>query len=64
MIEKKISVPALMPISFDVQNYQSRIPIQNVIEAGIVMVPAIPVIVLLLAQKYFMQGLVITGAEK
>lgn len=53
----------LMPVSFGVQNYQSLVPIQNVIEASTVIVLIVPVIVLFLAQKYFMQGLVITGAE-
>lgn len=56
--------PKLMPVSFGVQNYQSFIPIQNVIEASTIIVLIVPVIVLILAQKYFMQGMVITGAEK
>ena len=56
--------PKLMPVSFGVQNYQSFIPIQNVIEASSIIVLILPVILLILAQKYFMQGLVITGAEK
>ena len=56
--------PNLMPVSFGVQNYQSFIPIQNVIAASSSLVLIVPVILLILAQKYFMQGLVITGAEK
>ncbi len=56
--------PELMPVSFGVQNYQSYISIDNVIDASAVIVLIIPVIVLLLAQKYFMQGLVITGTER
>ena len=56
--------PKLMPISFGVQNYQSFVPIQNVIEASSLVVLVVPVLILLLAQKYFMQGLVITGAER
>ena len=56
--------PDLMPVSFGVQNYQSLIPIQNVIEASSLVILALPVLILLLAQKYFMQGLVITGAER
>jgi multiple sugar transport system permease protein len=55
--------PDLMPVSFGVQNYQSLLPIDNVISASTVVVLIVPVIVLFLAQKYFMQGLVITGAE-
>jgi len=53
----------LRPISFAVQNYQSLIPIQNVIEASTVIMLIVPVLILVLSQKYFMQGLVITGAE-
>jgi len=56
--------PELMPVSFGVQNYQSLLPIDNVINASTVVVLIVPLIVLLLAQKYFMQGLVITGTEK
>jgi len=55
--------PDLMPISFGVQNYQSLIRIDNVIEASTIIVLIVPVIILFLAQKYFMQGLVITGSE-
>jgi multiple sugar transport system permease protein len=56
--------PALMPLSFGVQSYQSWLPIQNVIAAGSLVVLVIPVIVLLISQRVFMQGLIITGAEK
>ena len=52
-----------MPASFAVQNYQSLIPIQNVIEASTLIMLIVPVLILFLAQRYFMQGLVITGAE-
>jgi len=55
--------PALMPLSFGVQNYQSLLPIQNVIAASSLVVLVIPVIVLLVSQRVFMQGLIITGAE-
>lgn len=54
----------LMPVSFAVQNYQSLIPIENVIEASTVVVLLVPVLILFLAQKYFMQGVVVTGSEK
>ncbi len=56
--------PLLMPVSFGVQVYQSRVPIQNVIEAATIVVLIIPVIVLFISQRMFMQGMVITGAEK
>ncbi len=54
---------AFLPISFAVQNYQSLIRIDNVIEAATIIVLFVPVVVLFLAQKYFLQGLVVTGAE-
>jgi multiple sugar transport system permease protein len=54
---------AFLPISFAVQNYQSLIRIDNLIEAATIIVLFVPVVVLFLAQKYFLQGLVITGAE-
>jgi multiple sugar transport system permease protein len=53
-----------MPVSFGVQIYQSLVPIQNVIEAGSVVVMVIPVIVLILSQRLFMRSMVITGLEK
>jgi multiple sugar transport system permease protein len=55
---------SFMPISFGVQNYQSFVPIQNVISASSIVVLAIPVLVLILTQRFFMRGLVITGMEK
>ncbi|MFN8410873.1 MAG: carbohydrate ABC transporter permease [Anaerolineales bacterium] len=54
----------LMPISFAVQNFQTLVPIENVIEASTVIVLIVPVIFLFLAQKYFMQGVIVTGSEK
>lgn len=55
---------ALMPLSFGMQNYQSRLPIQNVIQAATMVILVVPVLVLFLGQRYFMQGIIITGAEK
>jgi multiple sugar transport system permease protein len=55
---------AFMPVSFGVQTYQSLVPIQNVIEAGSVVVMVVPVIVLILSQRLFMRSLTITGMEK
>jgi multiple sugar transport system permease protein len=55
---------SLMPISFAVQTYQSRLPIQNVIEASTVVILVIPVIILFLSQRMFMQGVIVTGAER
>jgi multiple sugar transport system permease protein len=56
--------PLLMPVSFGVQVYQSRVPIQNVIEAASIVVLMIPVVVLFISQRLFMQGMVITAVEK
>ena len=53
-----------MPISFAVQTYQSRLPIQNVIDASTVVILVIPVIILFISQRMFMQGVIVTGAEK
>ena len=52
---------AFMPVSFGVQVYQSLVPIQNVIEAGSVVVMVIPVVVLILSQRLFMRSMTITG---
>jgi multiple sugar transport system permease protein len=55
--------PSMMPVSFGIQNYQSLTPIENLVQASTLVVLVIPFLVLLLAQKYFMQ-VVITGTEK
>jgi multiple sugar transport system permease protein len=53
-----------LPISFAVQRYNSTRPIQNTIEAANLVLLIIPVIVLMLSQRFFMRGMVITGMEK
>ncbi len=53
-----------MPVSFAVQTYQSLVPIQNMIEAGSVVVLVIPVVILFLSQRFFMRSMIITGMEK
>jgi ABC-type glycerol-3-phosphate transport system permease component len=53
-----------MPLSYGVQTYQSFTPIQNLIEASTIVVLAVPVILLFLFQRFFLQGLVITGMEE
>ena len=55
---------SLMPVSFAMQTYQSRLPIQNVIEASTLVILVIPVIILFLSQRLFMQGVIVTGTEK
>ena len=55
---------SLMPVSFAMQTYQSLLPIQNVIEASTLVILVIPVIILFLSQRLFMQGVIVTGTEK
>jgi multiple sugar transport system permease protein len=55
---------SLMPVSFAMQSYQSVLPTQNVIEASTLVILVIPVIILFLSQRLFMQGVIVTGAEK
>ena len=55
---------ALMPVSFGIQTYQSLIRIDNVIQAATVVALVVPVIILFASQRFFMQGLVITGTER
>lgn len=54
----------LAPISFGVQSFQSLAPIQNQLQAGALILMSVPVIVLLISQRYFMRDIVITGMEK
>lgn len=54
----------LRPISFGVQNFQSLSQSQSQLQASALIIMIVPVIVLLVAQRYFMRNLVITGAEK
>ena len=54
----------LAPISFGVQSFQSLSPIQNQLQAGALILMSVPVIVLLISQRYFMRDIVVTGMEK
>lgn len=54
----------LAPISFGIQNFQSLAPIQNILQASALIVMLVPVVVLLVTQRYFMRDMVITGMEK
>ncbi|MFC1936482.1 carbohydrate ABC transporter permease [Chloroflexota bacterium] len=54
----------LAPISFGIQNYQSLAPIQNDLQASALIIMVVPVLALLISQKYFMRDMVITGLEK
>jgi multiple sugar transport system permease protein len=54
----------LAPISFGVQNFQSLAPIQNQLQASALILMIVPVIVLLISQRYFMRDVVVTGMER
>lgn len=54
----------LIPVSFGVQNFQSLFPNQNMLQASALIVMIVPVVIILMAQRYFMQKLVVTGIEK
>ncbi|GAB4580684.1 MAG: carbohydrate ABC transporter permease [Anaerolineales bacterium] len=54
----------LIPVSFGVQNFQSLFPNQNMLQASALIVMIVPVVIILLAQRSFMQKLVVTGIEK
>jgi len=54
----------LAPVSFGIQNFQSLAPVQNVLQASALIVMLVPVVVLLVTQRYFMRDMVITGMEK
>jgi multiple sugar transport system permease protein len=54
----------LAPISFGVQNYQSLAPVQNMLQASALLIMIVPIVVLLLSQRFFMQNMVVTGMEK
>jgi multiple sugar transport system permease protein len=54
----------LAPISFGIQNFQSLAPIQNLLQASALLIMLVPVVVLLISQRFFMQNMVITGIEK
>jgi multiple sugar transport system permease protein len=54
----------LAPISFGIQNYQGRAPWQNNLQASALIIMVVPVVVLIIAQRYFMRDMVVTGLEK
>ena len=54
----------LAPISFGVQNFQSLAPIQNQLQASALILMIVPVIILIISQRYFMRDVVVTGMEK
>jgi multiple sugar transport system permease protein len=56
--------PALQTVVYGIQNYQSRVPIEHLLQASAIIVMLVPVIVLFASQRYFMRELVVTGTEK
>ena len=60
------SAPAetLLPFPLGVQSFQSLAPIQNQLQAGALILMIVPVIVLIISQRYFMRDMVVTGMEK
>lgn len=54
----------LAPISFGIQNFQSLSPIQNQLQASALILMLVPIIVLIISQRYFMRDVVVTGMEK
>jgi multiple sugar transport system permease protein len=54
----------LIPISFGIQNFQSLAPIQNQLQASALVIMVVPVLVLLISQRYFMRNLIVTGTER
>jgi multiple sugar transport system permease protein len=53
----------LMPLSFAVQPNTSVPPV-NALDATTLLVMALPILLLFLSQRLFLQGMIITGAEK
>jgi multiple sugar transport system permease protein len=55
---------SLSPISFGIQNFQSLFPTQSQLQASALIIMAVPVIILLISQRYFMRDVLVTGTEK
>jgi multiple sugar transport system permease protein len=58
------TAPHLYPVAFWLRQYGGFFPSTNLLQASALMVMIVPAIVLFLSQRIFMQGVVITGAEK
>lgn len=58
------TAPDRFPVSFWLQNYGGLVPAPNLLQASALMVMVVPVVVLFLAQRIFMQGVRVTGSEK
>jgi multiple sugar transport system permease protein len=64
LVSLYMSTTTFKPISFAVQRYVSSRPIENTIQAANMVLLIIPVIVLMLSQRFFMRSMIITGMEK
>ncbi len=58
------TAPHLYPAAFWLRRYSGFFPSTNLLQASALMVMIVPALVLFLSQRIFMQGVVITGAEK
>ncbi|MGB8645565.1 MAG: carbohydrate ABC transporter permease [Anaerolineae bacterium] len=56
--------PDLFTVAYAVQNYGSYFPAPSMLQVSALLVMSVPVLVLFLAQRLFMQNIVITGVEK
>lgn len=56
--------PDLRTVSYSIQTIQSLAPSPAVLQAGALLAMAVPVLVLFLFQRFFMQDMVVTGTEK
>lgn len=56
--------PDLVPLSFGIQNFQTLAPVQNILQASALVMMIVPVVVLLISQRYFMRDMVVTGTER
>lgn len=56
--------PDLRTVSYSIQAMQSLAPSPAVLQAGALLAMAVPVLVLFLFQRFFMQDMVVTGTEK
>jgi multiple sugar transport system permease protein len=56
--------PNLRTVSFNVQTYQSLTFTPEMLQAGALLVMIVPVLVLFVFQRFFMQDMVVTGMEK
>ncbi len=56
--------PDLFTVAYAVQSYQTYFPPPNMLQVSALLVMSLPVIILFLSQRVFMQNMVITGVEK